>query len=126
VRDVVAYLKAIQNPADGIALARILLEPRRGIGDTTIDRLQAAAAERGETLGAALAAPAGGWAPRRQGGGIRAHAGGIAVLAERACAEVVQASSKRLNTSKMRGANPDLSSAARDVEELMSAARARR
>jgi DNA helicase-2/ATP-dependent DNA helicase PcrA len=54
VRDVVAYLKAIHNPADGIALARILNVPRRGIGDTTVERLQQAAEARGWTLGEAV------------------------------------------------------------------------
>jgi DNA helicase-2/ATP-dependent DNA helicase PcrA len=55
VRDVVAYLKAIHNPADGVSLARILNVPRRGIGDTTVERLQTLASARGTSLGDALA-----------------------------------------------------------------------
>ena len=55
VRDVVAYLKAIHNPADGISLARILNVPRRGIGDTTIDRLQQAATAQETSLGEVVA-----------------------------------------------------------------------
>jgi DNA helicase-2/ATP-dependent DNA helicase PcrA len=36
VRDVIAYLRAIANPADDVSLRRIVNVPRRGIGDTTL------------------------------------------------------------------------------------------
>ncbi len=55
VRDAIAYLQAIDNPADGISLARIANRPRRAIGDTTLQRLQSHAATLGSTLWDAMA-----------------------------------------------------------------------
>jgi len=39
IKDVVAYLKVIQNPADEVNLLRILNYPKRGIGTGSIDRV---------------------------------------------------------------------------------------
>ncbi|MCI9413781.1 MAG: UvrD-helicase domain-containing protein [Clostridiales bacterium] len=38
VRDAMAYLRVISNPDDGVSLRRIINEPKRGIGDTTMDK----------------------------------------------------------------------------------------
>ncbi|MCR4581901.1 MAG: UvrD-helicase domain-containing protein, partial [Bacilli bacterium] len=40
IKDLVAYLKVIYNPDDNISLRRIINEPKRGIGDTSIDKLE--------------------------------------------------------------------------------------
>jgi DNA helicase-2/ATP-dependent DNA helicase PcrA len=55
VKDILAYLKAINNPADDLACRRIVNVPRRGIGDTTVTRVANHAAERGLTFAEALA-----------------------------------------------------------------------
>jgi len=45
IKDVMAYLKVINNPLDDISLKRIINEPKRSIGDTTIAKVQEFAAE---------------------------------------------------------------------------------
>ena len=54
IRDLLAYLKVLVNPADEIALLRIINTPARGIGKTTIDRVRAYASARNITLFEAL------------------------------------------------------------------------
>lgn len=41
IRNVMAYLRVVVNPADDVSLLRIINTPRRGIGTTTLQRLQA-------------------------------------------------------------------------------------
>ena len=55
VRDAIAYLQAIDNPADAVSLARIANRPRRAIGDASVGRLQSYADTMGITLWEALA-----------------------------------------------------------------------
>jgi DNA helicase II / ATP-dependent DNA helicase PcrA len=55
VKDAVAYLQVIDNPADAISLARIANRPRRGIGDATLARLGAFADAQNISLFEAVA-----------------------------------------------------------------------
>jgi DNA helicase-2/ATP-dependent DNA helicase PcrA len=50
IRDALAYLTVIVNPGDDLRLRRILNEPKRKIGDATIEKIAVAAAERGITM----------------------------------------------------------------------------
>ena len=50
VKDVLAYLRVIVNPADTISLKRIINTPRRGIGATTIQQLENFANAEGISL----------------------------------------------------------------------------
>jgi len=43
IRDVMAYLKVVINPADELSLRRIINTPRRGIGARTLEAIEAAA-----------------------------------------------------------------------------------
>jgi len=54
VKDIIAYLKTIDNARDDIALTRIINVPKRGIGLTTIDRLKDYATAHEISLYAAL------------------------------------------------------------------------
>ena len=58
VRDVLAYLKVLANPADEVSLLRIVNVPARGIGDVTVEHLVAQARCRGAPLADVLDAPA--------------------------------------------------------------------
>lgn len=50
IKDIIAYLRVIQNPADDISLKRIINVPKRGIGKSTIEKLEQAASEKNENM----------------------------------------------------------------------------
>ena len=50
IKDIISYLKLIQNINDNIALKRIINEPKRGIGNTALDKLDALSSERGLSI----------------------------------------------------------------------------
>ena len=50
IRDVMAYLTLVVNPSDDIAAKRVINVPRRGIGKTTIERIEQFAREMGMTF----------------------------------------------------------------------------
>jgi DNA helicase II / ATP-dependent DNA helicase PcrA len=50
IKDILAYLRLAVNPTDSVSLKRVINTPRRGIGKTTIDNLEKAAAEIGVPL----------------------------------------------------------------------------
>jgi DNA helicase II / ATP-dependent DNA helicase PcrA len=57
VKDLIAYLQAIDNPFDTVSLQRIANRPRRGIGDASLARLQRYADGHGRSLWEALEFP---------------------------------------------------------------------
>ena len=57
VKDIISYFRLIINPHDEEALKRVINYPARGIGDTTVGKLVAAAVEQGVSLWSILQAP---------------------------------------------------------------------
>ena len=57
IKDIIAYLRLVVNPNDEEALKRIINYPARGIGETTMNKVQAVAYEHEVSLYAVLADP---------------------------------------------------------------------
>ncbi len=54
IKDVLSYLRLLVNPVDDVTLRRIVNTPRRGIGDTSLERLQIFAQQNALSLYTAL------------------------------------------------------------------------
>jgi len=54
VKDAVAYLRCVVNPADEMSIRRTINAPKRGVGDTSLDKVSALAKEQGLALSVAL------------------------------------------------------------------------
>lgn len=54
IKDTMAYLKVLSNPDDGVSLARIINEPKRGIGLASWEKIESYAAMKGITAYTAL------------------------------------------------------------------------
>jgi DNA helicase II / ATP-dependent DNA helicase PcrA len=50
VKDLIAYLRVLRNPRDGLSLGRIINQPPRGIGKSTLDRLREEAMRLGQPI----------------------------------------------------------------------------
>jgi DNA helicase-2/ATP-dependent DNA helicase PcrA len=60
VKDILAYLRVLDNPADEVSLKRIINVPARGIGHTTVDRISELAGRQGITFSEAMCQATGG------------------------------------------------------------------
>ena len=54
VKDLIAYMRALVNPDDDVSVRRIINEPKRGIGDSTVEALSLYAEENELSLMAAV------------------------------------------------------------------------
>ena len=50
VKDIIAYLRLIFNPSDNMSLKRIINEPKRGIGKTSLDNIAKISEETGNSM----------------------------------------------------------------------------
>jgi DNA helicase II / ATP-dependent DNA helicase PcrA len=54
IKDMISYLKVIQNPDDSVSLLRVINTPTRGIGKTTMETVERVALETGVSLWGAI------------------------------------------------------------------------
>src|SRR5699024_10075190 len=50
IKDIIAYLRLIQNPSDNLSLRRIINEPKRGVGNTSLDKIAAISEQTGKSM----------------------------------------------------------------------------
>ncbi|MCT2536812.1 DNA helicase PcrA [Aquibacillus koreensis] len=50
IKDMLGYLRLIANPDDDLSFARVVNEPKRGVGKTSLEKVQAYAAQEGISL----------------------------------------------------------------------------
>ena len=81
VKDALAYFRLAVNPDDDEALRRVINYPARGIGDTTVQRLQSAAMRNNRSLWYVLTTPE--MIPAEVKGAARKKLGEFAMLIER-------------------------------------------
>lgn len=82
IRDIIAYLRVLDNPGDAVSLRRILNTPRRGIGDRAEACVSVHAENAGTGFAAALAAAAEGGVPMLNSRSQNAIAAFVAMLEE--------------------------------------------
>jgi DNA helicase-2/ATP-dependent DNA helicase PcrA len=130
VRDLLAYLRLIANPADEVSLRRVLNVPKRGIGDRAEEYVAALAQRDGITFAEALARPADvpGLAARSASAieGFNTLIGELRDLADEVpVAELTEAVLDRTGYIEALESSSDLQDASRveNLEELVSVAR---
>jgi DNA helicase-2/ATP-dependent DNA helicase PcrA len=130
VRDLLAYLRLIANPADEVSLRRVLNVPKRGIGDRAEEYVAAFAQRERITFAEALARPADvpGLAARSAAAieGFNALIADLRELAEAGpVAELTEAVLDRTGYIEALESSSDLQDASRveNLEELVSVAR---
>ena len=50
IKDIIAYLRLIHNSADNLSLKRIINEPKRGVGKTSLDKIQELSENTGNSM----------------------------------------------------------------------------
>lgn len=130
IRDIVAYLRVLDNPGDAVSLRRILNTPRRGIGDRAEACVAVYAENTGVGFGDALVAAAQGKVPMLNTRAEKAIAGFVEMFDELRgrldddLGELVEAVLERTGYRRELEASTDLQELARldNLNELVSVA----
>ena len=126
IKDVLAYLKLMVNPADDLSCRRIINVPARGIGNVTIGRLEEFAAARGLSLLAACSRPeVPGELGKASAGRVAAFAQLIADLTAKIdvpLEELLEETIVRSGIEEVLSKGEEDRQAQRNVQELVSAA----
>ncbi|KBC70655.1 DNA helicase PcrA [Mycobacterium tuberculosis] len=130
IRDIVAYLRVLDNPGDAVSLRRILNTPRRGIGDRAEACVAVYAENTGVGFGDALVAAAQGKVPMLNTRAEKAIAGFVEMFDELRgrldddLGELVEAVLERTGYRRELEASTDPQELARldDLNELVSVA----
>ncbi|CKL89933.1 ATP-dependent DNA helicase II [Mycobacterium tuberculosis] len=130
IRDIVAYLRVLDNPGDAVSLRRILNTPRRGIGDRAEACVAVYAENTGVGFGDALVAAAQGKVPMLNTRAEKAIAGFVEMFDELRgrldddLGELVEAVLERTGYRRELEASPDPQELARldNLNELVSVA----
>lgn len=85
IKDLIAYLKTVDNGRDDVAVKRIINVPKRGIGQTTITKLQDAADLRDTSFFEAICHPE--WADIKGSAADKLHSFELMILRLRALSE---------------------------------------
>ncbi len=126
IKDVLAYLRLLSNPFDAVSCRRVINVPARGIGATTLGRLEAAAESRGISLLEACSAP-------EQAGLGSGAAGKVKVFAElikrltaapvKSIREVIEQVIKQAGIEEYLKKDEQEKQAWENVQELVSSAK---
>ena len=125
IKDALAYLRLLVNPADDLFCERIINVPPRGIGAATLGRLAEAAERRGVSLLAACADPAAAGLGKAPAAKVAAFARLIAELAAEPTAPVRPIVESVIARSGLEAAlrkDEDQRQALRNVQELVTSA----
>jgi DNA helicase-2/ATP-dependent DNA helicase PcrA len=91
IKDIISYLRVVANPDDDVNLIRIVNTPRRGIGKTTLEKLNAVTRSRDSSLRTAMELVRSGSSLGAEGGGDAVEGtGGLAYggLSDKAVADI--------------------------------------
>jgi len=126
IKDVLAYLRVLVNPADEVSLLRIINTPARGIGDTTIERLTQLARSTHRRLIDVIAQPTDASALGRAGSKVVEFSSLLSKLTEVLSWPAAQAIEHVVSHSGLRASYSGISDVEggpiQNIDELVSAA----